>query len=347
VVTPQEDGSIDTRVENFADREQAYAVTATSYLAAHNLVVKLNQGLLTEVSLTKDTSAVAAEAVKAVGEVEKTRIETQTEAAKNARTKAEEEATDAQTKAEAAAKARQELRQRIVDNLAAARVELAQAVAKRDGLPADSKERAEAQLLVVQAQAKVDTLEAQLREFDARKDGAFSLVPDGASTAQIEGFRTVYRPGPVILRIEEDPETPGLLLLIPVSFDGTGGPPQSIFEAYRGAKPPSEPTKPPTQPATKIEFETPSPVAVSTGTGSATTTLRTKIDLAKLAVGGMSGNAGSVPTWWPDVKRIDSKSFELKFKSQTPPDTYTIQFLGREAEDAPNIPGSFIVKVVP
>lgn len=324
VVTPQEDGTIETHVEYVADRSQAYAVTATSYLATHNLVVKLNQGLLTEVSLTKDTSAVAAEVAKAAGEIQKTRIETQTAATKAASDKADTET-----------KARKDARQKIVDSLALAQVDLAQATAKKNALPAGSDEQKEAAVAEAAAQAKVTELTRQLGAFDAGGTGAFSTLEDATKTKPAP-FRHVKRPGPVLLRIEEDANTPGVLQLVPVSFDGPDGPPQRTFDAYRGPKPPAEKPKPSSP--TSIEFETKPPVTVASG---GITTLKTKAALSTMDVGGMKGSGGNVGiSIWPTVKPKSPTEFEVTFKKQTPPDTYSVSFFGRVSEDALNIKGS-------
>ena len=51
IVTPQEDGTMQVRVESIADRSEAYSVSAKSWFASYKLVLKHSQGLLTEVSL--------------------------------------------------------------------------------------------------------------------------------------------------------------------------------------------------------------------------------------------------------------------------------------------------------
>lgn len=94
VASPQSDGSLDVTVEYLPDTSQQYAVCAWSVFSAHELSLRLDQGMLSEVNWIADSSAVAAEAVKAAGEIRKTALDTQIEAAKAKQTK-DETATSA------------------------------------------------------------------------------------------------------------------------------------------------------------------------------------------------------------------------------------------------------------
>ncbi len=327
IVTPQEDGSIEARVESIADRQQAYAVSAMSGFASHKLVVKLDQGLLEEVSMTQDSSSVVAETVKAAGELQKSKIEAKTAAA-----------TKASEKQEAASKARQEERKKLQDALLQADLELAEAEAERD-TTTDTTMKQSAIVAVAKAQAKVDMLRRQLSSAEVN-DPTFSSLsaPDRNNQApppQAPGFKKTTRPGPVVFRIEENAAS-GVLQLVPVNFEETA---QKTFETYEG------PQKSAGE-QTAFEFETSSPMTVKVGTVSVKKQIKTKIDLATLKVAKMEGPQGAIThTWWPGLTRKDSKTFELTFKETTPPNTYEITFSGQISGDSPTITGTLSVIV--
>lgn len=266
IVTPQEDGTMEVRVESIADRNQAYSVEAKSYLASYKLTFKQSQGLLTEVSLTSDSSTIAAESVKAAGEVKKSKIEAETEAT-----------AKAFDKQEAALKERQGEMKNLQDSLATARIAQAEAYAVLAATE-NASAKAEAKVEAAKAKAKVDELERQLEQLRQVGSKGFSRVKEdvkklqeslakarcekaqadaavaAAKTDKAKAeaaiaeekaetkvtelekelknakseFKRISRPGPVILLVKEDAES-GVLELVPVNFDSQ---PQEIFPSY-------------------------------------------------------------------------------------------------------------------
>lgn len=330
VMTPQEDGSLEARVENIADRAQGYAVTATSYVATHKLVMKLDEGLLAEVSLSQDSSAVAAETAKAAGEAEKARIEASTEAATKTRDKQEE-----------AAKTRREELKQLQDALAESELAYEEAKAEFDAT-GDATKKKVAEISMKKAEAKVKALRRQLSA-GGIKFGSFSTIPDEKLPAspQEPGFKRTKRPGPVIFMIEEDADG-DVLQLIPLEFGNEG--PQKVFNAYEMSQKLSG-KKTSVPHAAEFEFETASPLAIII-TNSPVTEIKTKIDLASLIVAKMAGPQGQVDKqWWPTVDRKDSKTFALTFKKNTPTNKYTFVFLGRASDNSPNMEGKLAIVV--
>jgi hypothetical protein len=331
-VTPLENGSMDVRTEILADRSETYAMEATSYLASHKVIMKLNKGLLTEVTLNQDSSAVAAEAVKATGEIAKTKIETET-AARTAAQKKEEEALQ---------KKRDELKN-LEDSLDQAKIELDQAQKAKEALlpGASDADKQAAAVVVAKAQAKKDYLEGQLQR--ARSDlGSFSTV------------KKLTRPGPVLFAIKDDScgfkNNEGgcepLLKLVPLNFEGG---PQKTFDIYQApdaSKGQADNDK--TTPG-KIEFEGSSLGEVQVGSSPVKVEIKTKTVLLSLKAAEMKGSHGKLdPQQLPVVKGTTNKQiFELQFKPHTPPDGYTIKFIGVFEDGKPEIDGSLTVKVIP
>jgi hypothetical protein len=374
---------MEVRVESIADRSQAYSVSAKSWFASYKLVLKHNQGLLTEVSLTSDSSAVAAESVKAVGEVKKSKIEAETEATKKA-----------VEKQETAAKERRDEMKKLQDSLADAQIEAAQAAAALETLKdsADVTKKEEAKIAKAKADAKVDELKKRV-ELGQVGSGGFSIVKedvkklqDSLAKAQLEAakaaaalealketkdekakaeaakakekaddkvkelekelknaeskFNRISRPGPVILLVKED-ATSGVLQLVPVNFDAE---PQKMFASYeRPAKAADEKVRKPN----KIEFDKPE-IDFRSSTTSVKIDITTKNEFASLRVGSMTGSQGNIdPNLWPKVSNKNSKTFELEFKGNTPPNSYTIKFLGNVDLASPTVEGEIKVKVTP
>lgn len=368
VITPQENGSMKVTVENIADRNQEYAVSAKSYMASHKLKLKLNNGLLTEISMTTDSTAVAAAAIEAAGEVKKTRIETETAALQ----KAEE-------KKEAEAKEQKETRKALEASLAAARLELAQAQAVERTAEAGSDEEKAAKIEVAKARAKVIFFSAAIDNSRLTGGGALSTVGTSGTKATDKadtGFKNTERPGPVIVMVQEDPNSQDLLQLVPINFEVPeydnrikifeGSQSQLNFPSYKIPEVPKDDGGGGAGTVT-IEFKFVTRADDGKETEQKQITLEDGIKTLKIhtdtdfigcpdppcfeigSIDRPQGAGGVVGTKkFPVVEQVDSKTFILKFKQglsdKLAPMVYTFNFIGVTA-DKKELKGSLQVEV--
>jgi hypothetical protein len=285
------------------------------------------------VTLNQDSSAVAAEGVKAAGEIAKIKIETETTAR-----------TEAQKKEEESLQKRRGELKKLADSLAQAEIELAQAIAARDALPSDasSADKQAAAVAFAKAEAKVKELKAQLDS--AHSDlGSFSTI-----------VTPIKRPGPVLFTIKEvncdlkkeDPKCEPLLQLVPLNFDSES---QRTFEIYQAPDSSKTPAEKESKAPEKIEFENASLGEVHAGSSPEKVEVKTKTELLSLKTAQMKGSYGKLnPQQLPIVKKTTNKQiFELQFKPHTPPDEYTIEFIGVVKESLPEINGRLTVNVIP
>lgn len=252
LVTPQEDGSLTTTVVNIADPQQAYGVSARSWLAVHDLSVELNQGLLAKVTLSVDDTAVAAAAATAAGEVEKAKIDAEVKAAETARTEAKERA-----------KADRERREKLRQSLREAEVKRDDAKRKQDAITAipEGQRTAEQKAALFQAkldyeaaQADVSYYENELGRRPGKPERPDRVVQDltiekdrsaTASSTKSKEFERENRPGAMLFRVvtgtktDEKGKTHETLELVPVAFpgaEGQGALAQQTFKSYTGPK---------------------------------------------------------------------------------------------------------------
>jgi hypothetical protein len=68
-VTPNDDGTVTVDVLFLPDPDKTYAIDSSTFLAAHSLDVMVSKGLLTKVGAIGDSTAVAADLVRAAGTV--------------------------------------------------------------------------------------------------------------------------------------------------------------------------------------------------------------------------------------------------------------------------------------
>ncbi len=202
VVTPKSDGTLDVRVEMLPDPTHTYAVHAKSFLAQHDLQLKISKGLLTEVEWTRDSSAVAAEAAKAAGAVAKAREDAEIALLKAEREKADEIA-DEERKAVAALEAL----------LSTARVDEAVAEAEYEATPTTPKDKKDAAKLKWDAaKARRKALEKELGLVSVSRGLIAGRVladdepdePDEApSQKPLQPAKFKEVPGPLLLQIVE------------------------------------------------------------------------------------------------------------------------------------------------
>jgi hypothetical protein len=320
-VTPQEDGTMEIRVESIADRTEEYSVSTESYLSSFKLVMKQSQGLLTEVSLTSDSSAVASESIKATGEIKKSKIEAETEATKKA-----------YEKQEAASKEQRDGLKKLQDSLEDAKIELAQAEAALKETKDEAKKE-EVAIVKAKANAKVETIKERLGKLGQEGAGEYSKVKENEESK----FKAINRPGPVLLLIQEDDQIGPQL--IPMNFNNE---PQKMFVSYE--RPQKAVEQKPSEPI-KLEFDK-TEIDCQLSTTSGKIVITTKNDFESLMAAVMIASCVKVNlNLLPKVKRQNSKTFELEFNKDTPPDSYIIKFLGQIKENSPSVPGEIKVRV--
>lgn len=326
VARPQSDGSLDVTVEYLPDPTEQYAVCSWSALATHQLSLKLDKGMLSEVNWVADSSAVAAEGVKAAGEVRKTAIEAEVEAAKAQQAK-QETATSG-----------------LLTAIAAAQVEVAQAQAQYDVIKdssATEEDKRKALGTLQAAKAKLEMLEQQCTATKCRKAGALSGgnlplaadVPVGPSRGQFGNYEPArfQVPGPVMFRVAK---ADGVTLQ-PVVVDG--GSAQSIYEVY-SVLPPGSPGGSPTEKiALQVQPNNLGVVQVGPDPKEVKISFSDEFD-ARMNYAFFDMNAKQVilPPTRPEATRDDSKHMTLKFTNATPPGSYEVRLslfmLGKPTE---------------
>ncbi len=328
-ITPKEDGTLDVRTESISNHSEGYSVSAKSFLASHKLLLKQNHGLLSEVALTRDSSAVAAESVKTAGAIKKAGIEARV-ARETKKLEKLEEREDSRLAAI----------NKIKEALQQAEIELGQAkAAYKVSKSEDNK------ITLRKAEAKVKVLQKQLRNIT--NGGSFSYKFDDKGSFSI-AKNNVKRPGPLILLVDEremelnDGKKEWVFQLVPINFgeDGT----QKIFDGYH--KPPKpdsagEANKDPKQ----IEFKKSNLGEVSWGDKVEISTKNEFIDTLTITkmVGSSGDDIGS--NFKPTITRLNSKTFEFTIIPHTPADQYVLTISGSIRSDSPFINGDLKIKI--
>lgn len=323
VVTPQDDGKIEAHWEFLADQSQEYAVDAWSFLGNHKLEMKTLHGLLASVDWAGGSDAVAAEAVKAAGEVSKQRIDSEIEAKK---------AEQADLK-----ELRKAYDQAMLE-LTVAGAEYRASVAaygEKDPKTILAKAKLEASRQKVAYYAGL----LGIREFDALDQAKTDAEPAAGDASRTSPVKTGKRHGPVWFRLDAGG---GMLRLVAVDFPRSVNPSQGLFDVYSVAKKPTPPAsepKPKRVEFAKDEFSIPQsgidkPLSVE---------LKTEIKSVNTWV--LQGPSGVIPDGIRELKRENSKLLSLRLKADVAAGQYQVSFNAKLLDDT-EVKGLFKVEVV-
>jgi len=295
VITPQEDGSVTARWHFLADRSQEYAVDAWSLLGKHKLEIKTIHGLLASVDWKGEADAVAAEAVKAAGEIRKQELESDIESAK--------------------ASAAQQAKLR--DALDAAILERDLAQAKYDAV----HQLAPGSQADFDAFVALETAKRRVAYYQGQLDGdAFDAATDSAMRPTKPTVTIGKRHGPVWFRLDE---CGGVLQLVAVDVPGSANLSQGVFDTYTLAPKP-QPAPTPPVPA-RVEFENAElRVPRSKLDESQPVALKTAVDSVKDFQ--LDGAAGIVDGGVVKLELKNSKQLGLVLKADLHPGTYQLSF---------------------
>lgn len=268
---PKTRGGFSIEPQLFPDYAETYAITPATYLGSFTFNVELTEGMLKKVTIKKGSDAVAAEAIKAAGEVAKSELEESQKKKEEAEKAAQAKSEKKKNLEEAVAKAEAELQLARID---VAEWEKIVAQVGNNSLPALQGLTA-AKLRLAKAEIELQRANQALAEFlsdnqalsDAADDvgDALNKVDATSDTDAIKAaddeLGQVY--GPVFYRLVDtcDPwaehVTPCEVKLVPVNWKDCPPAHQLKFPVSAVRPPPADEPK---EPELLDERKTPEPV---------------------------------------------------------------------------------------
>ena len=330
VITPKANGTMDVRVDYYPDKSQQYAIDVDSFMASHELRVKVRNGLLTSVDSTSDSAAVAAAFAKSAGEVAEAKIN------------ADKAAEEAAKTAAAAMKAEQ---QKKVDGYESKLIELRADLRGKEALLANTQDEAEKRKLlgeIAAIKATIDLYEGLLGDARSALVGGAGFnapVDDSSPGKTVSGFERGSIPGRVLLRLQE---CEGKLSLVPMNFGSDSKSYQLFHETYRvpsasggGSKPSPLGLKTKELSFVYSDQVVKKSIEATRGVETAQVTSLIRLDLQQ-----------SVPDEFrPEAKADGGPTISVTFKPKTPRQEYRMTLLLFESADAKPVPVSVPVKV--
>lgn len=195
-LNPQSDGTVKVEVKYLPDPQNTYSLNLNSYLSTATFVVDLENGMLKQVSLDADSSALPAEAIAAASALQKAKME-----AAQAELQAKKTAQDAE---KAAMKAAVEAVRAQQEKLARLEAKLAFAEANENTLEAEELRDLRAE--IANERVVLSQLEDRLASTSTTPTSAFN-DPKAPDTALAEAF------GPVLFRVLHDESNGGVKLV--------------------------------------------------------------------------------------------------------------------------------------